>query len=73
MDENFVDRNKYKGKNIENKTDKITERPVDDTIEEKYKEIHRSFLKVMTETVDKIQDGPNIITEAMEHMHQGGR
>ena len=73
MDDIIADGNKDESEKNENETDKITERPVDDTIEGKDKEIHRSLLKVVTVTIDKLQDDPNIITEAMEHMHQGGR
>ena len=35
---------------------------VDETIEEKDKEIHRSFLKVLTSTMDKLKDNPKTIT-----------
>ena len=65
--------NKDEAENNENETDKITERPVYDTIEENYKEIHKPFLKVAIEAVDKIQDDPNIIKATMERIHQGDR
>ena len=65
MDDIIVDGNKDEAENNENEKDKITERPVDDTTKENDKEIHRSLLKVITASMDKIQDDPNIITEAM--------
>ena len=46
---------------------------MDDTIEGKEKEIHKSLLKVVTAKMDKNTIDPNIITAAMECMLQGGR
>ena len=46
---------------------------MDDTIEEKYKEIHRQFLNFITATMDKLQDDLKMIKVAMERMHQEGR
>ena len=46
---------------------------MDDTIEEKYKEIHMSFLNVVIETMNKLKEDSNIITESMERVHLEGR
>ena len=60
-------------KKNENETYNMIEIPVDDTIEEKEKEIHRSLLKFVTSKMDKLQYYSKIITSEMELMHQGDR
>ena len=42
---------------------------MDDIVEEKDKEIHMSFVKVVTATMHKLQYDRNIITEPMERFH----
>ena len=62
IDEKISDGYKYEAEKNKNETDKIKEIPMDDTIEEKYKEIHRSFLNVAIETMDKLKEDSNIFT-----------
>ena len=70
VDDTISDINKDEAEKNENEKYKITETPLDDTIEEKDKELHRQLLKLVAETMDRLQDDTNIITAATEHMHQ---